>query len=473
MTLRRQLVLTSLLLALPVALAVTWTVGAMRDRDREQALFRVADGHLTDIVRDACLEDPNWFLAGPRTGRPSAAARAMPDADVYLPRPATDELPFEVFAYDRQYQPSSSAAPRFPDELRQALRGQQTGAVSSRYPSRTGEGHQVAMLTGWSSGPCAILLFRLRPEAGTSTRALLIFGGTYLLAFLAAALTMLPAEVRMRKMAAAARASAREKYTSIVPIGGRDEISAMGAAFNEAAADLRRRTVDVRDRENALQRHVTHTTEDVAVPLSALEQRLAALDAGPVLSPPVRTELRGALREAHHLVSRLNNLAAVTRLRTSAERLAREPVDFGAIVERVVATRSAVARVEGVDVNASIPSEPVTWPGDPALCEQMVANVVDNAVMHNRAGGRVEIELKGYEGGRLTLRVTDDGPGVTDDAFAELTANRRFRGDEGRSGRGGRGLGLAVAREVADRFGLQLDLRRPATGGFEVEFSVR
>jgi signal transduction histidine kinase len=289
-------------------------------------------------------------------------------------------------------------------------------------------------------------LFRLRPEAGTSTRALLVFSGTYLLAFLAAALTMLPAEVRMRRMAAAARASAREKYASMVPIGGRDEISAMGAAFNEAAADLRRRAADVRDREEALQRHVTHTTEDVAVPLSALEQQLAALDAGSVLSPPVRTGLRGALREAHHLVSRLNNLAAVTRLRTSAERLAREPVDLGAVVERVVATRSAVARVEGVDVHASIPSEPVTWPGDPILFEQMVANVVDNAVMHNRAGGRVEIELKGYEGGRFTLRVTDDGPGVTDDAFAELTANRRFRGDEGRSGRGGRGLGLAIAR---------------------------
>jgi signal transduction histidine kinase len=69
--------------------------------------------------------------------------------------------------------------------------------------------------------------------------------------------------------------------------------------------------------------------------------------------------------------------------------------------------------------------------------------------------------------------VIDDGPGVTDEAFAALTANRRFRGDEGRSARAGRGLGLAVAREVTDRVGLQLELRRPSAGGFEVEFSVR
>ena len=82
----------------------------------------------------------------------------------------------------------------------------------------------------------------------------------------------------------------------------------------------------------------------------------------------------------------------------------------------------------------------------------------------------MQVELKGYErDARFALRVTDNGPGVTDDEFAALTANKRFRGDEGRSGRVGRGLGLAIAREVTDRHGLKLDLRRPSSGGFEVE----
>jgi signal transduction histidine kinase len=61
---------------------------------------------------------------------------------------------------------------------------------------------------------------------------------------------------------------------------------------------------------------------------------------------------------------------------------------------------------------------------------------------------------------------------VSDEHFRGLTAIRRFRGDEGRNRRpGGPGLGLAVAREVCDRFGLKLDLSRPATGGFEAEIS--
>ena len=92
-----------------------------------------------------------------------------------------------------------------------------------------------------------------------------------------------------------------------------------------------------------------------------------------------------------------------------------------------------------------------------------------------REGGSVRVSTNVYDHGkRFRLIVTDGGPGVSDEEFAGLTANKRFRGDEARSRRpGSRGLGLALAREIADRFGLQLDIRRPMKGGLEVEFTTR
>lgn len=473
MTLRRQIAIASLAAALPAAVVMSLAVDWLRDRDRRATLERVSEALLTDALRDACEADPAWFLAGPRAGRPTAAERAMPDADVYLPRPSSDELPFEFFAYDQGFEPSSSAAPRFPEAIRRELRGRDAGFATTTWESELGDGLAVGRLTGWSPGPCALLLVRLRPEPGGRTRALGLFAGVLLVGLIVAVAMPARLESRVRALAGAMRSSARQEYGEMVPVSGRDELSAIGAAFNEAASELRRRAVDVRDREDALQRHVQQTADEVATPLAGVEAHLAALAGDPKLDDVRRADLRQLLLDAHEIGARLSNLAAVARLRTSVDRLVRTPVDLPALIESVVTSRAPLARAAGVDVDAALPEVPVVWEADADLLGQAIANVLDNAIVHNRPGGHVWIRLQPEAGGRFTLRVQDDGPGVTDEAFAALRANRRFRGDEGRSGRGGRGLGLAVAREVADRFGLHLDPQRPAAGGFEVAFAVR
>jgi signal transduction histidine kinase len=74
--------------------------------------------------------------------------------------------------------------------------------------------------------------------------------------------------------------------------------------------------------------------------------------------------------------------------------------------------------------------------------------------------------------GRFRLWVTDTGASIDDESFRTLATPKRFRGDEGWNRRpGGRGLGLTMAQEAADRSGMTLDLKRPGAGGLEVEFS--
>jgi signal transduction histidine kinase len=267
----------------------------------------------------------------------------------------------------------------------------------------------------------------------------------------------------------------RQNYSGITKVRGNDEISALGSLFNETAADIRQRMVDAQDRGEALQRYVANVTVDVAAPLAALEQQLVDLERNARLSGDAEHELRHAVRAAHNLSSRLKNLAGVAHLRTITDTSPRQPVDLRALVERVVATRTPLAHAAQVTVELAPPDGTATVPADASLLEQAVANVIDNAILYNRPGGKVRVELRGYEhGGRFSLRVIDNGPGVGDEEFAGLTANKRFRGDEARTRRpGGRGLGLALAREVADRFGMQLDLRRPTAGGFEVEIATR
>jgi len=476
MTLARSNLLRSLVLALGAAGLLFAVVEWLRARDRAVALERVVASYQTELARQSCESDPQWFLAGPRVGRPSAEARLQPDADVRLPRPSSDPLPLEVFAYDDQFAAASVAAPRFPDEFKRLMRAAQpVRLVSGSYSGKTGTGLQMARLTGWTPGPCAVLLFRMQPVPHHLAKRALLFGGLFATCFAVAFLAVSPATTRIRKLAVAARASARQDYSGMTPVKGTDEISALGAIFNETAADIRRRIVDAQDREEALQRYVANTNEGVAVPLGALEKRLGDLDRAGRLPPEAEREVRLALREAHGLTTRLQNLAAVAELRAVTEASPRESIDLRALVERVVSIRAPLAHAAGVAVDLAAPDGRATIAADTALMEQAVGNILDNAILYNRAGGQVRVELRGYErDGRFSLRVVDNGPGVSDEEFAGLTANRRFRGDEAKTRRpGGRGLGLALTREVADRFGLQLDLRRPTSGGFEVELSTR
>lgn len=473
MTLARRNVFSALIIALPAAIAILYAIGVLERRDRAVLMETMAQAYVNEVIRDACVNDPQWFLAGTRTGRPKMEERQQIDADVNLPRPKRDPLPFEYFAYDEEYTPRSVAGPKFPDYMKRRMRSSPPERlVSGTYSNELGSGVEVAIMTNWTPGPCAILMFRqLDPPNRFTTRAAL-FSGIYLACFAVAWLVAAPTAARIRRLSREARDSTKNDYAAMVRVSGNDEISSLGAVFNDSAGDIKTKTAGIRDREEALRRYVEHTTEEVAPPLAELSASLAGLGAN--AGDP---KLSQAAKEAHRLTMSLKNQAAVNRLRSVTDSSPREVVDLAAAVRKIVESRRSLASVCGVTLDAGKASsaEPVLIQADTLLIEQAVGNLVDNAIIYNKPGGTVRVELSPYDHGRrFRLVVADNGPGVTDDEIAGLTANKRFRGDEARSRRpGDRGLGLALAREVADRFGLQLDLRQPAGGGFEAEIATR
>ena len=85
-------------------------------------------------------------------------------------------------------------------------------------------------------------------------------------------------------------------------------------------------------------------------------------------------------------------------------------------------------------------------------------------------GGHVAVVLE-RRGDRFSLRVLDDGPGIPE-SMRQRVFERTFRADAARSRHpGGMGLGLSIAKDVADRHGFTLELRRSEPGGAELELS--
>lgn len=445
----RKLLLASLILALVFAAGALFAIERVRASDRALALERVASSFNTDLVRARCEANPRWFLAGPRDNAPSAALMADPDADVLAPRPDTDPRPFEFFSYDVEFVGQSTAAPRFPQTMRALMRAGRD-LVTEPFVTAEGTGVQTAIRTNWE-GPCLVLLFRQHPPPRQFWQRATLYAGLTGGSFLVALLVIVPLDRRIRRLGGQLRASARTEYREPASVGGKDELSVLGFAFNEAGADINRLQTDVRDRDAETKRVLSHLSADT----EALYQTAIA-----------QTQTPGPVLTA---VMQVLNSVAGAQMRDPAHR---PPADFkvGAVVTAVAqelalpaASRRVLVDVRGLDADLSIV-------GDAGWLTQALRVLVAQAIDREPAGGTVTVSLDRPVAGRPVIRVRDHGSVLPDPELKKINAVRRFRGDEGRGGdlRGDIGLALAIVHEVAHRLELQAVFSRPVDGGLEV-----
>jgi signal transduction histidine kinase len=119
-----------------------------------------------------------------------------------------------------------------------------------------------------------------------------------------------------------------------------------------------------------------------------------------------------------------------------------------------------------VTVTADLGAAPAL--GDARLAEQLAANLADNAIRYNVAGGRVEIGT-GDRDGRAFLTVSNTGPVIPPDQLGRLFQPFQ-RLEEGRSGGGpGLGLGLAIVSAIAAAHGADLRAVTRTAGGLTIE----
>jgi heavy metal sensor kinase len=133
-----------------------------------------------------------------------------------------------------------------------------------------------------------------------------------------------------------------------------------------------------------------------------------------------------------------------------------------------------IAEQRGVHVDVQATGD-APMRGDPDMLGRLVLNLLDNAVKFTPDGGRVDVEIARV-GAMCTVRVTDAGPGIPDEAQSRIF-ERFFRADTARSrvetsAMGGAGLGLAIAKHIAEAHGGALDLveSRPGRTTFRASF---
>jgi len=207
---------------------------------------------------------------------------------------------------------------------------------------------------------------------------------------------------------------------------------------------------------SALLAAVSH---DLRTPLASIKAASSSLLSDQLEFGPDETAilLHTIDDEADRLSALVENLLDMSRLETGAMEVLARPTDLGDLVDGALASLGPRGRGVVVSIEAAVPLIET----DPVLVERVVANLVDNALLHG-AGKAVRVEA-GRVADWVDLRVIDHGPGIrpADRDLVFLPFQRLGDSDN----RTGVGLGLAVSRGFVEAVGGQLDLEDTPGGG--------
>lgn len=169
-------------------------------------------------------------------------------------------------------------------------------------------------------------------------------------------------------------------------------------------------------------------------------------------NPELLGDMRQILHEAERTGKLIDSLLLLARADSADDGLLKELTDLPLSVREAITLVSPSARSKDIRIETNLPMDVVPVLGDAEALRRMVFVLLDNAVKYSAAGSTVNITLHS-EAGRAVLRVSDQGLGISSDDLPHVF-DRFWRADKARSrGLGGAGLGLAIAKWIAERHG--------------------
>ena len=274
-----------------------------------------------------------------------------------------------------------------------------------------------------------------------------------------------------------------QDYSVVLPAPTADEVGLLIDGFNAMLADIRERDERLVRHRDRLEQDVEDRTHDLVLAKGAAEQANAAKSTFlATMSHEIRTPMTGLLVMAELLASGdlpprarryaevisqsgsallaiINDILDFSKIEAGKLETERVPVDVRDVVGTVVSLFYPRAREKGLDLAGIVaPDVPRSIESDPVRLQQVISNLVNNAIKFTQVGS-VVVEVRLEAPGRLAIAVTDTGIGIPADkldhvfeAFAQAddSTTRQF---------GGTGLGLAICTRLAEAMGGRLGVR--------------
>jgi signal transduction histidine kinase len=270
----------------------------------------------------------------------------------------------------------------------------------------------------------------------------------------------------LAEVMAAADALAVGDLSVRVPEDRRGDFGQLAHSFNRMAEELER----AEQRRRNLTSDVAH---ELRTPLQIIQGNLEGVLDG--VYEPTAEHLEATLEETHLLARLVNDLGTLALAESGRLELVREPVAVADLLADVRTSFSGQAEAADISLEVELQGAPdaLLLNADVGRLDQVLGNLVLNALRHTPAGGTIALQAEPGEG-RVQLRVRDNGEGIPAEDLSYIF-DRFWRGDRSRSHASGSvGLGLAIAQQLVQAHGGRLTVESQVGQGtmFTVELPV-
>jgi two-component system sensor histidine kinase BaeS len=243
-------------------------------------------------------------------------------------------------------------------------------------------------------------------------------------------------------------------------VKSKDEIGKLTHAFNSMSDGLTRL-------EQARRNMVADVAHELRTPAANIMGYLEVMIDG--VLPPDLAILEALHSEAVVLSRLVEDLQDLELVDAGKLKLARQRIDPVEIIEKAVTASQQAAAEKEVDLKTDLPADLPAMVADPGRLEQVIRNLLNNAITHTPAGGQVGVAAQSRDG-EIEVCVSDTGSGISAEHLPYIF-DRFYRADQSRTrSTGGSGLGLAIVKALVEMHGGHV--RAESTFGHGASFYV-
>ncbi len=267
----------------------------------------------------------------------------------------------------------------------------------------------------------------------------------------------------LRAMAKAADRFARGDFEERVETHGRDEVARLAQSFNTMAEELGRL-------EQTRREFVANVSHELRSPLTSMQGFINGILDGTVPDGEKEHYLGIVLDETRRLNKLISTLLDLSHIESGQTPLAKSHFDVNELICRVLLRQEARINEKGQDVDLRFEGETEKVNADPDRIEQVLINLIDNAVKYSDAGGHIAVTTR-REHGKVIIAVENDGPGIGQEDLARIF-ERFYKTDKAHTTGNGTGLGLSIVKSIVEQHGQKITAISDSERGVRFEFTL-